>query len=79
MILSWRRNSVYHHNLIGKEYESPQGEGCVNSTNKYYDGTFSNTRDRTYEILRYLDLKPKLVMERIIGNSENLPLIIISP
>lgn len=79
-ILSWRRNSVYHHNLISKRYKSPQGEGCGNSTNNYYyDGTFSNTRDRIYEILKYLGLKPKLVMERIIGNSENLPLIIISP
>ncbi|MEA5534857.1 hypothetical protein [Crocosphaera sp. XPORK-15E] len=38
------------------------------------DGTVSNTRDRIYEILRYLGLKPKLVMERIIGNSETLPL-----
>ncbi len=77
-ILGWRRNSVYHHNLITKKYQAPQGEGCTDSAKTYYDGTFSNTRDRIYEILRYLGLKPKLVMEKIIGNSENLPLIIVS-
>ncbi|MEA5511354.1 hypothetical protein VB715_16390 [Crocosphaera sp. UHCC 0190] len=67
-----RRNAVYHHNLICKEYKLPQEEGCNPSDrNKRHDGTFSNTRDRIYEILRYLGLKPKLVMERIIGNSEN--------
>ncbi|ACK65922.1 hypothetical protein PCC8801_1880 [Rippkaea orientalis PCC 8801] len=78
-ILCWRRNAVYHHNLIRKEYKLPQGEGCNHSdTNQRDDGTFSNTRDRIYEILRYLGLKPKLVMERIIGNSETLPLIVVS-
>lgn len=77
-ILKNRRNSVYHHNLIWKHYNAPQCEACIPSVTEYHDGTFSNTRERIYEILRYLGLKPKLVMERIIGNYNNLPLITIS-
>lgn len=77
-ILGWRRNSVYHHNLIRKRYKCPEGEDCTTSITELDDGTYSNTRDRIYEILRYLGLKPKLVMERIIGNAETLPLIIVS-
>jgi hypothetical protein len=72
-ILQWRRNSVYHHNLISKTYTAPSDGICRPSQEKYSDGTFSNTRDRIYEMLHYLGLKPKYVMEQIVGISDTLP------
>lgn len=71
-ILQWRRNAVYHHNLIQKSYHAPNGEGCTPKQARMNDGTFANTRDRVFEMLKYMGIKPKMVMERILGNSETL-------
>ena len=69
-ILRWRRNSIYHHNVMRKFYTIPSKYGCAFSQKG--DGKFSNTRDRIYELLKYFGLKPKLVFSRVIGNSEQL-------
>ena len=69
-ILQWRRNDVYHHNVIGKTYTIPPRNGCVPPQRN--DGRFNNTRDRIYEVMRYLGLRPEMVMTRIVGDAMSL-------
>lgn len=72
--LQWRRNAVYHHNLIARKYKAPCGAGCSPHVLDYKDGTFANTRERIYEAFKYLGLRPTYVMERIVGASDTISL-----
>ena len=71
-ILQWRRNGVYHHNLISKSYRPPSGAECSLNLPNYNDGTFTNTRKRIYEMFEYLGLRPIYVMQQIIGTAETI-------
>lgn len=71
-ILQWRRNNVYHHKMIPATYDAPVGESCTPARPQYNDGTFANTRDRLYELCRYLGLKPQFVFTRIVGSYDTL-------
>jgi hypothetical protein len=71
-ILQWRRNDVYHHRVISTSYDVPRREGCTPAKARYNDGTFSNTRERLYELCRYLGLKPQFVFTRIVGSYDTL-------
>ncbi|WP_157451918.1 hypothetical protein [Deinococcus aquatilis] len=70
-ILQWRRNAVYHHNNLQEVYTIPARGSC--RPRRRRDGKFANTRDRIYEVMRYLGLRPHLVMTRITGQSDTLP------
>lgn len=67
----WRRNAVYHHNPIARDYTLPPRG--THRTQRRSDGTISNTRKRLMELLDYLTVpipEVQVSIKRISGGEE---------